>query len=116
MLWGVNQSSKSDEIQKLRAELANFRKDSGSEVLNIDAMYRVIQEESYFPTKDADGEITFKIKGTKIVVGECADGFVYTRVYYDLHKEDILAGLNTTNVVNKAYVAESLSSRKSKSC
>ena len=105
VVMGINLSSKSDEIQKLKAELANPQKDSGSKLLDIDAMYRVVQEEGYFPTKDSDGDITFKINGTRIVVGECAEGFVYTRVYYGLHKEDVLAGLYTTNVVNKAYVA-----------
>lgn len=105
VVMGAILSLKSDEIQKLKAELASFKKDSGSEVLNIDAMYRVIQEEGYFPTKDSDGDISFKINGTRIVVGECANGFVYTRVYYGLHKEHILAGLYAANVVNKTYVA-----------
>lgn len=62
---GFSLSSKSDEIQKLKTELANPQKDSGSKLLDIDAMYRVIQEEGYFPTKDSDGDISFKIKGTK---------------------------------------------------
>ena len=105
VVMGINLSSKSDEIQKLKTELANPKKDSGCEPFDRDAMYRVIQEEGYFPTKDADGDITFKIKGTKIVVGECAEGFVYTRVYYGLHKQHILAGLYAANVVNKSYVA-----------
>ena len=103
---GVSLFSKSDEIRKLKAELETPKKDSGSELLDINAMYRVIKEEGYFPTKDADGEITFKIKGTRIVVGECAEGFVYTRAYYyDLDKESVQAGLYAANVVNLTYVA-----------
>lgn len=43
VVMGINLSSKSDEIQKLKAELANSRKDSGSEPLDCDAMYRVIR-------------------------------------------------------------------------
>ena len=105
VVMGVNLSSKSDEIQKLKTELANPKKDSGCEPFDRDAMYRVIQEEGYFPTKDSDGDISFKINGTRIVVGECANGFVYTRVYYGLHKQHILAGLYAANVVNKTYVA-----------
>ena len=105
VVMGVNLSSKSDEIQKLKAELANPRKDSGSKLLDIDAMYRVVKEEGYFPTKDADGDITFKIKGIKIVVGECAEGFVYTRVYYGLDSESIQAAMCAANDVNMAYVA-----------
>lgn len=105
VVMGINLSSKSDEIQKLKAELANSRKDSGSEVLNIDAMYRVIQEEGYFPTKDGDGDISFKINGTRIVVGECANGFVYTRVYYGLNREDVISALFAANQVETTYVA-----------
>lgn len=105
VILGVNLSSKSDEIQKLKAELAKPQKDSGSKLLDIDAMYRVVQEEGYFPTKDSDGDITFKINGTRIVVGECAEGFVYTRVYYGLDSESIQAALCAANDVNMAYVA-----------
>ena len=102
---GVSLSSKSNEIQKLKAELVSPKKDSGCELLDSDAMYRVIQEEGYFPTKDADGDISFKIKGTRIVVGECAEGFVYTRVYYGLDNESIRTALYAANVISGAYVA-----------
>ena len=105
VVMGVNLSSKSDEIQKLRAELANSRKNSGSEPLDRDAMYRVIQEDGFFPTKGTDGDISFKIKGTRIDVGECANGFVYTRVYYSLDKEDVISALYAANQVEKTYVA-----------
>lgn len=105
VVMGINLSSKSDEIQKLKTELANPKKDSGCEPFDRDAMYRAIQEEGYFPTKDADGDITFKIKGTKIFVGECAEGFVYTRVYYGLQKEDVISALFAANQVEKTYVA-----------
>lgn len=103
IVMGVNLSSKSDEIQKLKAELAKSRKDSGSEVLNIDAMYRVIQEEGYFPTKDSNGEISFKIKGTELRVGEFTGGFVYTRIYYNM--DDMVTEFNAANEVNKSVVA-----------
>ena len=73
--------------------------------LDSEKMYKVIQEEGYFPTKDADGVISFKIKGTRVDVGECPSGFVYTRIYYGLDKEYVQAALYAANEVDKAYVA-----------
>lgn len=102
---GVRLSSISDENLKLKAELARYRKNPGSELLDSDAMYRVIQEEGFFPTKGSDGDISFKIKGARIDVGECANGFVYTRVYYGLDKEDVISALYAANQVEKTYVA-----------
>ena len=102
---GVRLSSISDENLKLKAELARYRKNPGSELLDSDAMYRVIQEEGFFPTKGSDGDISFKIKGARIDVGECANGFVYTRIYYCLDKEDVISALYAANQVEKTYVA-----------
>lgn len=102
---GVKLSSQTDEIDRLKSELANSRKTTNCELLDSDAMYRVIQEEGYFPAKDANGEISFKIKGARIDVGECANGFVYTRIYYCLDKEDVISALYAANQVEKTYVA-----------
>lgn len=105
VVMGINLSAKSDEVKRLKTELASSKKNSSRELLDSDAMYRVIQEDGFFPTKGTDGDISFKIKGTRIDVGECANGFVYTRVYYFLDKEDVISALYAANQVEKTYVA-----------
>lgn len=104
LMLGYKLSEKTKENEKLKAnfELTNKVEDM---ILDIDKMYKVIQEEGYFPTKGTDGDIFFKIKGTRIEVGECAKGFVYTRIYYGLDKEDIQTALYAANQVEKSYVA-----------
>ena len=105
VVMGINLSAKSDEVKRLKTEHASSKKIFSRELLDSDAMYRVIQDEGFFPTKGTDGDISFKINGTRIDVGECANGFVYTRVYYSLDKEDVISALYAANQVEKTYVA-----------
>lgn len=105
LAMGIKLTSQTDEVHRLKTELEN--KISSSENAHIDSndILKVIQEEGYFPTKDSDGEISFMIKGTRLVVGECANGFVYTRVYYGFDRKSIQTGLHAANAANMTYVA-----------
>ena len=98
-------SNKVDEIDKLKQEMKKMTGDNVNENLDKGSIYRVIQEEGYFPTKDTDDEISFKIRGTRFVVGECADGFVYTRLYYGIEDDDVETSIHAANEVNKTFVA-----------
>ena len=73
--------------------------------LNADSIIMVIQEEGFFPTRREDGEIQFKIQGSTILARECANGFCYLRMAYELGKESIPAGRLVANLVQKSIVA-----------
>lgn len=73
--------------------------------IDREAIFKVIQEEGYFPTMREDGDIQFKIQGSTLFAGECANGFCYLRMAYELGNESIQAGWLVANLVQKRIVA-----------
>lgn len=73
--------------------------------LSKDDMLKTLQEEGYFPHKESDGDIVFKIKGTTFTFGTCANGFVYGRLYYSLKKEDLWHAMQAAQDTELSFVA-----------
>lgn len=70
-----------------------------------DEILSVIREEGYSPQIESDGDISFKIKGTTLTFGTCANGFVYGRIYYNLKREYRWPALLAAQHVELSYVA-----------
>ena len=73
--------------------------------VKLDDIQKVLQEEGYFPYKDSDDDVTFKLRGTTLTAGTCAEGFAYTRVYYHVGKEDQMIALQAANITELSLVA-----------
>lgn len=73
--------------------------------LSKDDMLKILQKEGYFPHKESDGDIVFKIKGTTFTFGTCANGFVYGRLYYSLKKEDLWQAMQAAQDTELSFVA-----------
>ena len=73
--------------------------------IDREAIFTVIQEEGFFPTRRDDGDIQFKIQGSTLFAGECANGFCYLRMAYELGNESIQVGRLVANLVQKRIVA-----------
>lgn len=73
--------------------------------LSKDDMLKTLQEEGYFPHRESDGDIVFKIKGTTFTFGTCANGFVYGRLYYSLKKEDFWQAIQAAQDTELSFVA-----------
>lgn len=80
------------------------KKKVASEVADTE-MFRIIQEEGYFPHKENDGDITFGEKGMVFTFGKCANGFVYARLYYKMDPEDKWLALQAAQYTEVSFVA-----------
>ncbi len=80
------------------------KKEVALEVADTD-MFRIIQEEGYFPHKENDGDITFGVKGMVFTFGKCANGFVYARLYYKMDPEDKWLALQAAQYTEVSFVA-----------
>ena len=68
-------------------------------------MFRIIQEEGYFPHKENDGDITFNVKGMVFAFGKCANGFVYGRLYYRMDPDDKWLAMQAAQYTEVSFVA-----------
>ena len=68
-------------------------------------MFRIIQEEGYFPHKENDGDITFNVKGMVFAFGKCANGFVYGRLYYKMNLNDKWLAMQAAQYTEVSFVA-----------
>lgn len=105
-VFGIVIFFKKRELDELDETCNYLRiKASSNSPLDSNAMLKVIQEEGHFPTRDPDGNIEFKIQGTTITASKIANYFCSTRIYYNIDKESIQAGLYAANIVNQSFVA-----------
>ena len=105
-VFGVVIFFKKRELDELNETCKYLRiKALSNAPIDREAIFKVIQEEGFFPTRREDGEIQFKIQGSTILAGECANGFCYLRMAYELGKESIPAGRLVANLVQKSIVA-----------
>lgn len=95
----------SEDLQALALDRERLKKYESDCQLDVDSMFRVIQEEGFFPTGDENGEIIFEIQETKVIAVECVKGFFAIRVVYAIDKESFRAGLCAANIVNHTFVA-----------
>ena len=82
-----------------------MRKPRNSTELTDDEMFKIIQEEGYFPHKDSDGDIVFSENGMVFSFGKCANGFVYGRLYYKMKKEDQWLAMQAGQYTEVSFVA-----------
>ena len=68
-------------------------------------LFRIIQEEGYFPHKENDGDITFNVKGMVFTFGKCAKGFVYGRLYYKMDPDDKWLAMQAAQYTEVSFVA-----------
>ena len=105
-VFGVDIFLKKRELDELDETCKHLRiKALSNAPIDREAIFKVIQEEGYFPTRCDDGEIQFKIQGSTLFAGECANGFCYLRIAYELRNEEIPAGRLVANLVNKRIIA-----------
>lgn len=96
---------KKRELDKLDDVCKHLKiKVSSNSPLDINAMLKVIQEEGYFPTRDSDDNIEFKIQGTTFTASKIANYICSTRIYYNMDNEYIQAGMYAANIVNQSFV------------
>ena len=68
-------------------------------------MFKIIQEEGYFPHKECDGDIVFTENGMVFSFGKCANGFVYGRLYYKMKQEEQWLAMQAAQYTEVSFVA-----------
>lgn len=81
------------------------RKNASANEVPDTEMFRIIQEEGYFPHKENDGDITFNVKGMVFAFGKCANGFVYGRLYYRMDPDDKWLAMQAAQYTEVSFVA-----------
>lgn len=73
--------------------------------LSISDIANTIREEGYLPVEGEGSDVIFKIHGITYCAGQCANGFVYLRLYYQFRSDDLFTTLKNANAVEMQFVS-----------